>query len=108
MELAGSVRSPNAGLEGSECCHMLDLTGASSKCAEQRDSNHELRALAEGVHTGATCKCMSVGVESGRVVKRWQNNKNRIGYNKCFCMHACVPMCLRALCVYTFLTLTPL
>lgn len=52
MELAGSVQSPRAGLEGSECCHMLDLTGASSKCAEQRDLNHELRALAEGVHTG--------------------------------------------------------
>lgn len=31
---------------------MLDLTGASSKCAEQRDSNHELRALAEGVYMG--------------------------------------------------------
>lgn len=31
---------------------MLKLTLASSKCAEQRDSNQELRALAEGVHTG--------------------------------------------------------
>lgn len=52
MELAGSVQSPKAGLEGSECCHMSDLIGASSKCAEQRDSDHELRALAEGVCTG--------------------------------------------------------
>lgn len=52
MELAGSVRSPSAGLESSECCHMLDLAGASSKCAEQRDSNHELRALAKGVRMG--------------------------------------------------------
>ncbi|KAK5899072.1 hypothetical protein CesoFtcFv8_008588 [Champsocephalus esox] len=41
-------RSPDAGLGGAECCHMLDLSGASSKCAEQRDFNHELRALAEG------------------------------------------------------------
>ncbi|CAB1460063.1 unnamed protein product [Pleuronectes platessa] len=47
VELAGSVRSPDAGIESSECCHMLDLGGASSKCAEQRDSDHELRALAE-------------------------------------------------------------
>lgn len=27
---------------------MLDHTGASSKCAEQRDSDQQLRALAEG------------------------------------------------------------
>ncbi|TKS68321.1 Zinc finger protein basonuclin-2 [Collichthys lucidus] len=46
--------APTLGLEDSECCHMLDLAGASSKCAEQRDSNHELRALAEGARMGCS------------------------------------------------------
>lgn len=49
-----SGRSPNAWLEGSECCHMSRLAAASSKYAEQGDSNHELRALAEGVCGGYT------------------------------------------------------
>lgn len=58
MELAGSVRSPNTLLEDSECCHMLDLSGASSKCAEQCDSIHELFASVEGV-----CKGMPARVQ---------------------------------------------
>lgn len=45
-------RSPNAWLEGSECCHMSKLAAASSKYAEQGDSNRELRALAEGACGG--------------------------------------------------------
>lgn len=49
-------RSPNAWLEGSECCHMSKLTTASSKYAEQGDWKHELRALAEGTCRGSVEK----------------------------------------------------
>lgn len=51
-------RSPNAWLEGSECCHMSKLTAASSKYAEQGDWNHELRALAEGTYRGSVEKAI--------------------------------------------------
>lgn len=44
-------RSPNAWLEGSECCHMSKLAAASSKYAEQGHSNRELRGLAERVRS---------------------------------------------------------
>lgn len=66
---------------------MLDLTGASSKCAEQRDSNHELRALAEGGCTG---------------VKKYAVNtkkKKKIAYKSVFaCRQFCLPVCLSVQC----------